>query len=122
MADTFSVQMNNILNEYDKEVQETVNSSIDTISRETVQRLKNNSPKRTGVYARGWTRRKDSGGRVVSYIVYNSTKPQITHLLENGHLVRNKFGTYGRTNGNGKIREAEQWANMELESLIERKL
>lgn len=121
MADSIAVQMQKILNEYDQEVQETVNEAVDAASKSTVQTLRNTSPKKSGKYARGWTRTKEGGGRVVSYIVHNKHY-QLTHLLENGHIVRNKKGTYGRTNGIKHIEPAEQAGAQEFESYIERKL
>jgi hypothetical protein len=46
----------------------------------------------------------------------------LTHLLENGHIVRNQYGTYGRVNGDGHIKDAEQNAVEEVISTLEAKL
>ena len=123
MTKSVEVQMREILEDYREEVQDATNSSIDTVSREAVQKLRNTSPKRTGGYARGWAKKKvKSFGGVDSVIVHNSKHYQLTHLLENGHVVRNKYGTYGRVNGVKHIAPVEEWSQNELPLEIERKL
>jgi hypothetical protein len=47
-------------------------------------------------------------------VVYNRTMPGLTHLLENGHVIRNKKGDYGRTSGKKHIKPVEEWAVDEL--------
>ena len=51
-----------------------------------VDSLRSNSPKKTGEYAEGW-RKTVTGNDLVGYqgVVYQSAKPSLTHLLENGH-------------------------------------
>ena len=90
--DSVQIQMRNILDEYNKEVQETANSVMETVSGQA------------------------------TIIVHNSKFAYLTHLLNNGHIIRNKYGTYGRKNGDNHIGKVEQWANQEVESEIERKL
>lgn len=125
MAKTKSVelQLREILNEYNKHVQDVTNNSIRDISKEAVQKLRNTSPKRTGAYARSWTLKKlSSYGGIDDVVVHNSKHYQLTHLLENGHVIRNKKGNFGRTNGIKHIAPVAEWADNELQSKIERDL
>jgi hypothetical protein len=100
--DSLSVtaQMKQIVGNYNREVQEAVNEAAIESSESCLQQLKNTSPKRPkgGRYARGWAIKKNhTATGAVEYVVYNRTDYQLTHLLENGHVIRNKKGTYGRT-------------------------
>lgn len=65
--------------------------------------LRATSPRRTGKYARGWKTRKAEK----FYETYNSTKPEITHLLNTGHAKQNG----GRVPGDHHIDTAETNAN-----------
>lgn len=65
----------------------------------TAKTLTATSPKkakRGGKYARGWKVKKQARGTLVSYVVYNGRYPGLTHLLENGHVTKNQYGTWGR--------------------------
>ena len=119
MAESLTVQIKALLDDYSEEVAEATEKAIESVSRQAVQRLKNDSPRRTGEYASGWKRKKD-GKRTVT--IYNAKAPGLTHLLENGHVIRNKKGTYGRTRPIKHIQPVEQWANDELVREIERRL
>lgn len=117
-----SAQIKEVLDEYDERVKDVTNDAINSTSKESVAKLKNTSPKKSGKYARGWTTKKERGsGGINTVTVYNRVY-QLTHLLENGHIVRNKKGTYGRVNGIKHIAPVEQWAISELPAEIERKL
>lgn len=122
-TDSVSVQMKEILEEYSEEVQEATNKSIAKTAKESVKKLRSTSPKRPGhgEYARGWTTKTVKKGGINDVIVHNKVY-QLTHLLENGHIIRNKKGTYGRTNGIKHIAPVEQWANNELPEEIKREL
>lgn len=123
MAESIEVQLKQILDEYDEHVQEVANSAITQVARETAKRLQSTSPKRTGSYARGWAvKNLNVHGSIVHIVVHNRTDYQLTHLLENGHLIVNKKGTYGRAPAHPHIRPAEQQANSELIAEIERRL
>ena len=121
MAKTGSVavQMKELLDEINKDVQESADKNINLISKESVQKLKNTSPVKSGSYARGWAVKRDGA---MNAIVHNRTDYQLTHLLENGHVIRNKKGTYGRAPGIKHIAPVEQWASSELPLEIEREL
>lgn len=106
-----SVQMKELLDEIDNDVQESVRSNVNSVAKEAVQKLRNGSPKETGDYASGWGMKKQGEADVV---VYNRKAPGLTHLLENGHVIRNKKGTYGRVSGRKHIAPVEEWAVDEL--------
>lgn len=117
MANTksVSIQMKQILDEFSDKVNEVLEKSADTVADETVEKLQNTSPKRSGDYASGWTKKKESAR---SIIVHNATHYQLTHLLENGHVIRNKKGTFGRAPAHKHIKPVETWANREFQRLI----
>lgn len=124
MANTNSVaiQMEKILEQYSKEVKDVTDKSIEKVSKESVKKLKNTSPKRTGKYARSWTKKKVKGRNGIDEVTVHNKQYQLTHLLENGHIVRNSKGTYGRTNGIKHIKPVEEWAQDALPQEIERRL
>ena len=123
MVKTIEQQMDKILTDYSKDVIRETNEAFETVSKEAVQKLKNTSPKRTGKYARSWTKKTEKGGSLkTDTVVIHNKVYQLTHLLENGHIVRNAKGTYGRTNGIKHIAPVEEWAADELPNLIKRKL
>lgn len=73
--------------------------------KEAVKRLKAESRKRSGKYAKGWTSTVDHASleQGVEVTVHNK-QYQLTHLLEKGHKVKNQTGkTYGVAPGNGVI-------------------
>lgn len=106
-----SVQMKELLDTVNKDVKEATKRNIDAVSKEAVQKLKNTSPRKTGSYAKGWGIKKQGEMDVV---IYNRTDAPLTHLLENGHVIRNKKGTYGRVSGIKHIAPVEEWASDEL--------
>lgn len=118
-----SLQMRNIMTEYNQEVRNAFEKSSNGVAAASVNKLKSSSPKNAKhhyrKYAEGWARKKDKG---LGYTVYNRTNWQLTHLLENGHVIRNAKGTYGRTSGIKHIAPVEEWANSELVERIEREL
>lgn len=125
MADTSSltVQMDKILDSYSREVQEATNKAIDSVAKESASKLRDTSPRKTGDYAKGWKVKKERGRDGIQTVtVHNKTNYQLTHLLENGHVVRNKKGTYGRTRPIKHIAPVEEWAVDELPREIEERL
>lgn len=125
MADTSSitVQMDKILDSYSREVQEATNKAIDSVAKESASKLRDTSPRKTGDYAKGWKVKKERGRDGLQTVtVHNKTNYQLTHLLENGHVVRNKKGTYGRTRPIKHIAPVEEWAVDELPREIEERL
>lgn len=99
------VEITKALAEYSQEVAEGVQAEIENAAKELVHTLRKTSPKETGDYARGWTQKVEfKNSEDIRIRVYNRTKPQLTHLLENGHAKVDG----GRVDGKPHIRPAEQ--------------
>lgn len=78
--------------EYEKIVDEYAGQCKDKVQ----QNVKKQNLIKRGRYLSGWTTEVEktySGGYGV--VVYNKTDWQLTHLLENGHLIVNKKGGTG---------------------------
>lgn len=120
MADSIEVQVTQVLEEYIELTRDTVDKSAKKTARDAVQKLKNTSPRRPGggQYAAGWSSKKTRDG----VVVYNRRKPGLTHLLEKGHVIRNKYGTYGRTGGTPHIAPVSNEGSREFEENIRREL
>ena len=109
MADSVAEQLTRILDYYGDEVKNVARKDAKKAGREAAKELKNDSPKSPGggEYASGWTTKQVDEDTVT---VYNRKMPGLAHLLEKGHLIRNKKGTYGRAPAHPHIApvEAEQ--------------
>lgn len=116
MGKTLSVadQMADILDVVSKNCKGALETASMSVAKETVQTLKNTSPKKTGDYAKGWkvSKKKIKGSTTI--VVHNATDYQLTHLLENGHLIKNAKGEYGRTRPIKHIAPAAERAADEL--------
>jgi hypothetical protein len=73
--------------------------------------LKNKSPKgrRTSKkYAEGWEIKETKVKQGNQLVIWNKTNWQLTHLLENGHLIVNKKGGVGWASAVPHIEESYQ--------------
>ena len=123
MATDISSQVKDIFDEYDVEFKKAVNNSFDKVAKQGVTQLKENSPKKSGDYKKGWgfVREKNRNG-IDDIIIRNKTHYQLTHLLENGHVIVNAKGTFGRTSPIKHIAPVEEFCETELPAEIEREL
>lgn len=65
-----------------------VDDIIMSAGKELAREIEYKSPKRTGKYAKGWTSKYDKNKKEST--IYNEESPTLTHLLEFGHLTKNK--------------------------------
>ncbi|MEB9506866.1 HK97 gp10 family phage protein [Bacillus anthracis] len=107
----FASEIARELQRYAQVVEENLENEIEEIGDIAVDKLKQNSPKKTGAYRKGWRKKKEGKG-----VVLHNTKGQLTHLLENGHA---KVGG-GRVPGEVHIRPVEEYVINELPRRIER--
>ena len=100
------------LSEYSDEVADCLKKECTQVAKETTIELRETSPKESGKYAGGWKSKTAFENREnIRIEVYNSKKPQITHLLEHGHVIKN--GTkriYGEVKPIPHISTAEEHA------------
>ena len=123
MAFDLTSQISDIFDEYDRTMKRKVNNSVDKVGKEAVNQLKANSPKKSGDYARGWKLKRERGRNGINdVVIHNATDWHLTHLLENGHVVRNKKGTYGRAPAHKHIKPVEEYFNSEVVEEIKREL
>lgn len=123
MALDLTGQLSEIFDDYQRDFKRKVNNSVDKVGKESVQKLKNTSPSKTGDYARGWRLKRERGRNGINDVtIHNATDYHLTHLLENGHVVRNKKGTYGRAPAHKHIKPVEEYFNSEVIEEIQREL
>ena len=100
---------------YDQDVTDGLKKEVKQVAKDVVAELKQTSPRNTGDYAKGWKSRVEyESPEDIRVRVYNSKKPQLTHLLENGHAKQNG----GRVNGTPHIGPAEAKAEKSLASKV----
>lgn len=110
--DDLSTQIVRQLTDYFSEVEDEVDNAKDIVTKEAVKELRNNSPKLTGDYSKGWSRKKVGK----SIIVHNRTNYQLTHLLENGYAKVSG----GRVPAKVHIRPVEQKSIELYERLVKK--
>lgn len=100
------------LSKYSDDVADGIKKEVKQVAEECRAEIAQNSPKKSGSYAKGWkTKIEFESNSDLRMSVYNSKKPQLTHLLEYGHVIKN--GTkreFGKTLPRAHIRPAEQHA------------
>ena len=73
-------------------------------------------------YRRGWAIRTKRLKYGFEGVIYNKTKPGLTHLLEKSHEQKNQYGRYERTNpdvGRGRKKHIEPAREAAEEYLME---
>ncbi len=81
-------QLNNAiakaLREYTSDVEKGLEREAEETAKNAVKKLRTNSPKKHGDYAKGWRLKRTAHG----FVIYNATNHQLTHLLEKPHARR----------------------------------
>ena len=121
----FSDYVGQMLQEYGYEAVEAMTESINEVAKESVKKLKSESPRGSGgkrehgKYAKGWTVKYERGRLTTSATIHGKSGTyQLAHLLEFGHAKR----TGGRSRSIVHIAPVEQWAINEVHERTVRKL
>ena len=97
-------QMDAILKEVSGDVNKAMERALQKVPKRAAAKLRDVSPKNKGDYAKGWKTAKTANG----VTVYNATEPALTHRLNNGHIVKNQYGQWGRVAGDKHINKVEE--------------
>lgn len=110
-----------LLKDYRGEVIEATTDIVPEVGREAAKKLRSQSatPRRRGVYAKGWAFKSEKSRLKVLGRVYGQ-KPtyRLAHLLERPHMMRNGH----RSEPQIHIQPVEEWANDELIDRVIRRL
>lgn len=78
---------------YSRDVTEGILKAVDTVSKDAVKKLKTAGAFKGKIYRSGWKYKTVYKGRYEQRnVIFNAKQPQITHLLEYGHVKRNGRG------------------------------
>ena len=113
----FDKEVQAVFKDYLGDVIKATDTVIPEVAKEAVKRLKNDSPKRSGKYAKSWrvsTEKRRTGAK--STIYANDPGYRLAHLLEYGHAKRDG----GRTRAIVHIEPVERWATDEVVSRLQR--
>jgi len=112
--DSLLTQVNAVLAQYTKNIDENMLAVMNTASKEGVKRLRKTSPKAKGggKYARSWAVKREKG----TFTIYNK-QPGLTHLLENGHDIVRNGRKVGRAPAYPHIKDVDEWVE---KTIIER--
>ena len=110
MAISVYEQMRDILDDVENVTHETTDAVAKKTATRAASRLRAISPGPVK-YKKGWRSKKIAEG---DFVVYNAAVPGFTHLLENGHITRNKYGGFGRAKPIKHIQPVEEEKTQEF--------
>jgi len=84
-VDDLSGSVMSELNKWSDDKSNKINEHVKKRGKEMVEAIKSDAPKKTGKYAKGWKAKVTLGKDYVKIKGANTTRPELTHLLENGH-------------------------------------
>ena len=121
MTQKIELEVNAILTEYTRDVEKEVQKAANGVATATVNKLRKHSPtgKSRKHYKNGWKKKKSDK---LGVVVYNEAKPGLTHLLNDGHIIRNANGEYGRKAGDKHIDTQAEWAEAEFVKRVEKSI
>ena len=114
----FAEVVQKYVEDYNGECIEVMTEVIPQVAKEAAKKLRNESPKVSGKYAKGWKVTVEKGRMRIGAKVHGKKGTyNLAHLLEHGHAKRNG----GRTRPEVHIKPVEEWAIDEAtDRIIER--
>lgn len=88
-TDELAVELSRAVKDYTDDVQEAVDKEVRSTATKVKREIKQDSPRDSGEYADGWSRKTSRKGGNTTVTIYNKEKPSLTHLLEFGHAKVN---------------------------------
>ena len=117
--DSLLKSMNEILQTYTTSVDVESNKIIKYCCQDAVKKLRADSPKASGDYAKNWSIKTKSVMYNTVYVIYNKAPTyRLTHLLENGHDVVVNGKKVGHAPAHPHIAPVEAWLENEIISRL----
>ena len=117
-----SAEVSEILKTFSDEVMEASEEAIKETMKDAKKEIQSNLHKGSGVkyggYKKGWKTKIETSRVSVEGVVYQATKPGLTHLLERGHLTSS--GT--RTKAIPHIAPANEHAQKNYEKKLKERI
>lgn len=112
------------LDDYNNEVLEAMEETITEVAKDSVKKLKAESPKgASGKYAKGWTYTLEKGRLRTGATIHGKKGTyNLAHLLEFGHAIVGGGRAGGKTRAITHIEPVEKWAIEEFQRKLIRKL
>lgn len=118
-VDTLAADIEQILEDYEGDVENLTKEAVKEIGQKGVQSLKSSSGVFKGTkYKSGWASKIEESRMGAKAILYNSKVPGLPHLLEYGHALRGG----GRVNGKVHIKPVEDELEKAFTQELENKL
>lgn len=118
-------QFNAIANEIKKDVRGIVEETVDEVSGDALLYIEGigdyDNHRKTKNYRKNFYLKKTSSSLAAKAVLANK-QYQLTHLLEKGHVIKNKQGTYGRTKAIPHWDETEEIAIEDFEKKLQERL
>ena len=115
-TDQLAVELSKAVKNYTEDVSKAVDKKVSSTATKVKREIKQDSPRKSGEYADGWSRKTSRKNGLIDITIYNKEKPSLTHLLEFGHA---KVGG-GRVAGIPHIRPAYDKFVPKMEKDIEK--
>lgn len=105
VGDDINQLLDKILDEEVERLGEVVEKVTEKTRKGTLKLIKERSPvsarklgKRKRRYSQDWYSKKEKGKSIFADVIIGNKQYRLTHLLENGHFIFNKYGgAYGHT-------------------------
>lgn len=93
------------MEEHCYEVEDEAVEAAGEAGAKAVRLIRDRSRHRTGKYAKNWVAEAEASEMGIEVTVHNKKMYQLTHLLEKGHVIKNRAGgpELGRVAGDGII-------------------
>lgn len=114
-VDEFMASCGLILDQYKDSIEEIMEDEIEVTTKEALKKLKSESPKQSGEFAKSWRRKVNGKGTPKPSAVLYNDKYQLVHLLEYEHI--NVLWGHRVTTTGGKhfIAPINEWLHSEFE-------
>ena len=116
-SEDFAAAIHDYMEEHCYEIDDDVAQAAGDAGQKAARLLQERSRKRKGRYAKGWVAEIEASETGIEVVIHNKRMPQLTHLLEKGHVIRNRAGgpDLGRVAGDGIIAQVADEVGGEFE-------